>query len=120
MPKVSVIVPVYNTEKYLPECIDSIINQSYLNLEIILINDGSTDNSSKICDEYASKDKRIIVIHKANGGQADARNAGLDIANGKYITFIDSDDYYSDLNTLKYCIAELEQDKSICFVEFPV
>ncbi|HFI0794571.1 TPA: glycosyltransferase family 2 protein [Streptococcus suis] len=90
---VSVIVPVYNVEKYLVQCIDSIINQTYQNLEIILVNDGSTDNSGKICDEYAKKDSRIKVIHKENGGLSDARNKGLDFMTGEYVTLVDSDDY---------------------------
>ena len=90
---ISVIVPVYNVEEYLKKCIDSIISQAYTNLEIILVDDGSTDNCGKICDEYAENDKRIKVIHKENGGLSDARNAGIDIAKGKYLTFIDSDDF---------------------------
>ncbi len=90
---ISIIVPVYNVEKYIRKCIDSILNQTYINLEIILIDDGSLDNSGKICDEYAKNDKRIIVIHKKNGGLSEARNTGLDIAKGKYVCFIDSDDY---------------------------
>lgn len=93
---VSIVVPIYNVEKYLPECIDSIIDQTYKNIEIILVNDGSTDNCGKICDEYAPKDERIKVIHKENGGLSDARNCGIDIANGEYIAFIDSDDYVSE------------------------
>ncbi|HJA50079.1 MAG TPA: glycosyltransferase, partial [Candidatus Fusicatenibacter intestinipullorum] len=91
--KISVIIPVYNVEKYLKRCLDSVINQTYKNLEIILIDDGSTDNSGKICDEYAQKDERIIVIHKENGGVSSARNKGLDICIGDYISFIDSDDW---------------------------
>ena len=90
---ISVIIPVYNVEQYLNRCVDSVINQTYKNLEIILVDDGSTDNSGKICDEYALKDNRIKVIHKENGGLSSARNAGLDIAKGAYIGFIDSDDY---------------------------
>lgn len=90
---VSVIVPVYNVENYLKKCINSIINQTYKNLEIILVDDGSTDKSGKICDEYKLKDKRIKVIHKDNGGLSDARNFGLDVATGEYITFVDSDDF---------------------------
>lgn len=93
MKKISVIVPVYNVENYIYKCLESIINQTYKNLEIILVNDGSTDNSGKICDEYAIKDVRIKTIHKQNGGLSDARNAGLDIATGDYLSFIDSDDY---------------------------
>lgn len=92
-PKISVIIPVYNVEKYLPICLESIINQTYRNLEIILVNDGSTDNCGIICDEYSNIDKRITVIHKENGGQSSARNVGLDICSGEYIGFVDSDDY---------------------------
>ncbi|MCF2649149.1 MULTISPECIES: glycosyltransferase [Bacillaceae] len=91
--KVSVIVPIYKVEKYLSKCIESIINQSYSNLEIILINDGSPDNCGNICDAYSRIDNRIQVIHKKNGGLSDARNEGLKIASGEYISFIDSDDY---------------------------
>lgn len=104
---VSIIVPVYNTEKYLNKCVDSILSQTYTNLEIILVNDGSSDNSPKICDDYANKDSRVKVVHKENGGLSDARNAGLDVASGDYITFIDSDDYIESesiellLNALK-------------------
>jgi glycosyltransferase involved in cell wall biosynthesis len=91
--KISVIVPIFNVEKYLYKCIDSIINQTYASLEIILIDDGSTDNCGVICDDYSLKDNRIKIIHKQNGGLSDARNAGLDVATGNYISFIDSDDY---------------------------
>lgn len=104
---ISVIVPVYNVEKYIRNCLDSIINQTYKDLEIILVDDGSTDNSGAICDEYAQKDSRIKVIHKQNGGLSSARNAGLDNATGKYVGFIDSDDfieldmYEKLLNTLQ-------------------
>ena len=91
--KISVIVPVYNVEQYLERCVDSIINQTYTNLEIILVNDGSTDNSGKLCDVLAKKDKRIRVIHKENGGLSDARNRGIDEAESDLVGFIDSDDY---------------------------
>lgn len=90
---ISIIVPVYNCSKYLPRCIESILEQTYTNLQIILIDDGSIDNSGKICDEYAKKDYRIKVIHQANAGVSAARNAGLKIARGEYISFVDSDDY---------------------------
>lgn len=90
---VSIIVPVYNVEKYLKKCIDSIKNQTYDNLEILLVDDGSTDNSGKICDLYSKKDRRIKVIHKENGGLSDARNCGINIISGEYLTFIDSDDF---------------------------
>ena len=91
--KISVIVPVYKVEKYLHKCVDSIINQTYQNLEIILVDDGSPDNCGAICDEYAAKDSRVRVIHKENGGVSSARNAGLDICTGDYIGFADSDDW---------------------------
>ena len=90
---ISVIVPIYNVEKYLHKCIDSLIGQTLKDIEIILVDDGSTDKSGVICDEYGLKDNRIKVIHKKNGGLSDARNTGIDIAKGKYISFIDSDDW---------------------------
>ena len=92
-PLISVIVPVYNVSVYLRKCIESIRNSTYINLEIILVDDGSTDDSGNICDHYEKIDDRITVIHKKNGGLSSARNAGLDIATGLYISFIDSDDY---------------------------
>ena len=92
---ISVIVPVYNVEYYLKQCLDSIVNQTYRNLEIILVDDGSTDRSGDICDEYAQIDARIKVIHKENGGLSSARNAGLDVctSGGELIAFVDSDDW---------------------------
>lgn len=90
---ISIIIPVYKSEVFLNKCLDSIINQTYKNIEIILVNDGSPDNSGKICDQYAKKDERIKVIHKENGGVSSARNLGLKNATGKYITFVDSDDW---------------------------
>lgn len=93
--KISIIIPIYNTSKYLDRCINSVINQTYTHIEIILVDDGSTDGSSAICDEFALKDNRIKVIHKENGGLSDARNAGLDVASGEYVGFLDSDDYVS-------------------------
>ena len=93
--KISIIVPVYNVEKYLPQCLESIINQTYKDLEIILINDGSTDSCLQICDEYALRDNRIQVIHQQNGGLSEARNTGLKIATGDFIGFVDSDDLIS-------------------------
>lgn len=91
-PKISIIVPVYKVEQYLPKCIDSILSQTYQDWELLLINDGSPDNSGNICDEYAQKDERIRVFHKENGGASSARNIGLDNASGDFICFIDSDD----------------------------
>ena len=93
MLKISVIVPIYNVENYIHRCIDSILAQTFTDFELILVDDGSPDNCGKICDEYAKKDSRINVIHKENGGLSSARNAGLDIASGDYIVFVDSDDY---------------------------
>ncbi len=90
---ISVIVPIYSVEDYLPKCIDSILNQSYKNLEIILVDDGSPDNCPRICDEYAKIDSRITVIHKTNGGLSSARNAGIEKATGDFLSFIDSDDW---------------------------
>lgn len=92
-PTISVIVPVYNTEKYLPRCIDSILAQTFTDFELLLIDDGSKDNSANICDEYAAKDQRVRVFHKQNGGVSSARNLGLDNAQGEWITFVDSDDW---------------------------
>lgn len=93
MLKISVIVPVYNSEKYLARCVDSILNQTYTDIELILVEDGSPDNCPTICDNYAAADNRVRVIHKQNGGVSTARNAGLDVATGDYIAFVDSDDY---------------------------
>lgn len=93
MEKISVIVPVYKVEKYLDRCIESIIKQTYKNLEIILVDDGSPDRCGEICDSYSNKDGRIKVIHKTNGGLSDARNVGIEAASGNYISFIDSDDW---------------------------
>ena len=90
---ISVIVPVYNVERYIEKCITSIISQTYTNLEIIVVDDGSTDKSGLLCDEWQAKDSRIKTIHKVNGGLSSARNTGMNIAQGKYIAFIDSDDY---------------------------
>ena len=91
---ISVIVPVYNTEKYLRKCIESILSQSYKNIELLLINDGSTDSSAEICREYLDKDKRCYYFEKENGGLSDARNYGIERATGEYITFVDSDDFF--------------------------
>lgn len=118
---ISIIVPVYNVEKYIEKCIQSIINQTYKNLEIILVDDGSKDKSGLICDIYEKKDNRIKVIHKENGGLSDARNEGLKIASGDLIGFVDSDDYIDDdmFETLFNLIEESNSDISIVsFREF--
>lgn len=101
MPLISVIVPAYGVEKYIEKCLDSIINQTYRNIEIILIDDGSKDSSGEICDNYAKLDSRIKVYHKENGGLSDARNYGIERATGEYLTFIDSDDYV-DLDYIEF------------------
>ena len=93
---ISIIVPVYNVEQYLRKCIESIKNQTYTNIEIIIVDDGSTDNSGAICDELKQTDNRIQVLHKKNGGLSDARNAGLKIAKGEFVGFVDSDDYIKE------------------------
>lgn len=113
---ISTIIPVYNVDNYLPKCVDSIINQTYQNLEIILVDDGSPDRCPEICDEYAKKDKRIKVIHKKNGGLSDARNAGLEIAKGEYISFIDSDDYINEhmYEDMLSAIENVDADLCIC------
>lgn len=113
---VSVIVPIYNTEKYLNRCIESIVGQTYCNLEILLIDDGSTDNCPRICDTWAEKDCRIKVVHQTNAGQSSARNVGLDIARGEYILFVDSDDYISEdhINCLHDLVAMLNVDIAAC------
>ena len=105
---VSIIVPVYKVEKYLNRCIDSILNQTYINLEIILVDDGSPDNCGKICEEYAQKDNRVIVIHKENGGLSDARNKGLNIARGEFVSFIDSDDFI-DKSMIEVLVKQLKE-----------
>lgn len=113
---ISVIVPIYNVEPYLKRAVDSILNQTYQNLEIILVDDGSPDECGKICDDYAKSDNRIKVIHKENGGLSDARNAGLEIASGEYIAFVDSDDYIACdyMETLMHQIVEHDADVSMC------
>lgn len=114
--KISIIVPIYRVENYIGKCIDSIIRQTYNNLEIILVNDGSPDNCGKICDEYAKLDNRIKVIHKENGGLSDARNVGIEAASGKYIAFVDGDDYiHPQMYELMYnSIIENDADISVC------
>ena len=98
---ISVVVPIFKVEQYLINCVESILNQTYKDLEIILVDDGSPDNCGKMCDDYAIKDSRVKVIHKANGGLSDARNVGICAAHGEYITFVDSDDFL-DENMIEY------------------
>lgn len=110
---ISIIVPVYKVEKYLDRCLNSLVKQAYQNLEIILVDDGSPDNCPKMCDNWSKKDNRIKVIHKENGGVSSARNTGIECATGDYITFLDSDDYYSE--TFSNCLSFLNGDNIYCF-----
>ncbi|GAA2925355.1 glycosyltransferase family 2 protein [Enterococcus raffinosus] len=116
MCEISIIVPVYNVEKYIRKCIDSILNQTFRDFELILVDDGSPDNSGAICDQYAKKDSRIRVIHKENGGLSSARNAGIEVAQGKYLGFVDSDDYIAEdmYELLHNNIIKEGADLSIC------
>ena len=119
--KISVIVPVYNVEDYLPRCMDSILTQTYQNLEIILVDDGATDGSGQICNEYAGKDPRIKVIHKKNGGLSSARNAGIDAASGTYFAFVDSDDWIEP-DAYEAMLAQMKKHdvKLVCAGRFDV
>lgn len=114
--KLSVIVPVYNVQNYLRRCIDSIISQSFTNFELILVDDGSTDSSTEICDEYEKTDQRIKVVHKSNGGLSSARNFGIDVAEGDYISFIDSDDWIEPtmFQDMLSCLESTHADICIC------
>lgn len=118
-PLISVIIPIYKAEKYIEKCVNGVQKQTYRNLEIILVNDGSPDHSGKICDELASRDNRIKVIHKENGGAASARNAGLDIMTGAYVTFVDADDYMKEnyLEVLYRTLTDNNAQVSICSFE---
>lgn len=111
------IIPAYNVDKYIGECIYSILNQTYTYLEIIVVDDGSTDNTSQIIDSYAEKDKRIVVIHKQNGGLSSARNAGIDIMTGDYASFIDGDDTIHP-DTYKRVVEEIKKDRDIDMLSF--
>lgn len=117
--KLSIIIPVYNVENSLEKCVDSVINQSFTDFELILIDDGSTDNSSEIADNLSTKDKRIKVVHQSNKGLSQARNAGIDIAKGEYITFIDSDDFIHK-DTLNYLINIINIHPEYDIIEYPV
>lgn len=105
----SIIIPIYKVEKYLCECVDSVLSQTYRNIEVILVDDGSPDNCPQICDDYSKRDERVRVIHKVNGGLSSARNAGLKIAAGEYVIFLDSDDYYVENTFLESVDAVIEQ-----------
>ena len=113
---ISVIVPVYNVEKYLERCVKSIVAQTYKDLEILLIDDGSTDKSGKMCDDFQQTDSRIKVFHKQNGGLSDARNYGIEHSSGEFISFVDSDDYIDEkmLETLHRLITENDADLAVC------
>lgn len=117
--KISVIIPIYNVEKFLDECVQSVLSQSYKNLEIILVDDGSPDRCPQMCDEYAAKDYRVKVVHKTNGGLSDARNAGLEAATGDFVVFLDSDDYWEDNNAVAKAIDLINQDDETDVVMFP-
>lgn len=119
MDLISVIIPVYKVERYLERCLKSIVNQTYKNIEIILVDDGSPDRCGEICDKYAENDKRINVVHKENGGLSDARNCGVDHSKGKYITFVDSDDYISEyyVEYLYQLLIDNNADISCCYTE---
>lgn len=108
----SVIVPVYNVDKFLERCVKSILVQNYSPMEIILVNDGSTDNSGKICDQFALQDNRVVVIHKENGGVASARNAGIEIAKGGYLTFVDGDDFLDNPGAYRLAVKKMEANKA--------
>ena len=116
---ISVIVPVYNVEKYIKKTLESLLNQTYENIEIVLVDDGSTDSSSQICDEYAKKDNRIKVIHKENGGLSSARNKGIEIASGDYVFYLDSDDTIDEkcLEILEEALERTESDVAICKID---
>ena len=116
--KVSIIIPVYNAENYLARCIDSILNQSYENLEIILVDDGSTDDSGNICDEYKNEDNRIIVLHQKNMGQAEARNNAIQKATGEYYVFVDADDEAPEYMVENLLLNCLKNDSEICIGEY--
>ena len=118
MIKVSIIVPIYNVSKYLHHCIDSLISQTHDNLEIILIDDGSTDGSGEICDDYAKRDSRITVIHQDNAGSANAKNAGLDAATGHFIAFVDSDDWVESNWIEKMLAVSIENDADVVECSF--
>jgi Glycosyltransferases involved in cell wall biogenesis len=115
---ISVIVPIYNCENYINQCVDSILAQTCTNFELLLIDDGSSDNSGIICDEYAKKDARVKVFHKENGGVSSARNLGLHEAKGEWIAFVDADDWIKDTYLSDFRIGEKDVDIHICGVKY--
>lgn len=116
---ISIIVPVYNVEKYLNQCVQSILGQTYQDFELLLVDDGSSDNSGQMCDDYAERDSRVKVIHKENGGLSDARNKGTELARGEYITYVDSDDYVREdyLETLRSLMDRSNADIAVTGIE---
>lgn len=118
-PLLSVIVPVYNVRPYLQECVDSILGQTYKNLELILVDDGSNDGSESLCDDIAKADSRVVVVHQCNSGQAAARNAALDICKGEYLSFVDSDDTISPPNLYESALQQLSATDNAGFIQFP-
>lgn len=116
---ISIIIPIYKVEQYLDECVTSIINQTYKDLEIILVDDGSPDKCPRMCDEWAKKDARIKVVHKKNGGLSSARNAGLKVAKGEYIGFVDSDDYV-DETMYEDLMRVMNQNENTMVVSSPI
>lgn len=116
--KVSFIIPIYNVEKYLDQCVNSILNQTYRDIEIILVDDGSPDNCPAMCDTFAENDKRVKVLHKPNGGLSDARNAGLQVSTGEYVIFVDSDDFWTDNNQLEQLVQTVKDNLGCDFIGF--
>jgi glycosyltransferase involved in cell wall biosynthesis len=116
--KVSFILPIYNVEKYLGECVESILQQTYRDFEVVLVDDGSPDNSPALCDAYAEKDSRVRVVHKQNGGLSDARNAGLAVAKGDYVIFVDSDDFWVGKDSLQQLMEVVDAHPECDFISF--
>ena len=116
--KVCFIIPIYNVEKYLEQCVDSVLNQTYQNIEVILVDDGSPDSCPAICDNYAQKDHRVKVVHKPNGGLSDARNAGFNVATGDYVIFMDSDDFWVSKDELETLMTKVRENPECDFIGF--
>ena len=116
--KVSFIIPIYNVEKYLEQCVDSVLNQTYQNIEVILVDDSSPDGCPAICDNYAQKDHRVKVVHKPNGGLSDARNAGFNVATGDYVIFMDSDDFWVSKDELETLMTKVRENPECDFIGF--